>query len=712
MSPSAPLIRCHCTRCGTQLNADVATIMTLTMCSECGASAFVLTTPVPPALGVPGMPGESLDIWRSRYAGEFSAPPQVAPPPRLAPQPARRPAPMAHRPRPSRPNMTPNAHRPMNPPPSNSGNGVLVGVLIAGGLGVVLVVAVLAITLSGASPEPQSPELAVAEDRSPAPTPASEYDVHDAAVKQFKADLTDAIRELGKADTALRESKDGISAGAETELALYTEALNEVSADLKQAEEKRKTLTDAEGGAQNNLREKEGELQQLRIGQSPILAYIGVYEDLTKLFVEHDEMLVIIDERKTAVQEARILVIGGENELLDLEIAAETADSPQDRAAAQLALNEVSRKVTERKSALADAQDALFNAQSGLTRKERAIQDLQIEVSDARAELDESDLITIQVLASIKTYEKAMILKGKSIATLKKTQKALDDVLHSTDNPYVRYAACKKAYFIARKDRLAADRTVSALERDYLDNGGGAAAKERIRQAKEVADRAKDEEKGARSLMNDAKDKVRDEEKEEKQLVKEIRSAREAFNVQVELVNTEQELLEQAIAKAEKSAGPEEEQRVQQVETLSAEVDKLKQQHEDALDALDDCTREIAKLIRQRDQVERESRGVARITEFYDEDATLELLSGLLARLDDWSPRESFGFTDGDELVRLAKEFREDLDAGALREVCSFEMREKYATDVAAWESTIRKLQTYCSKLESSGSILSRELMK
>jgi hypothetical protein len=694
----AHLIKFHCTHCGAQAERTIAQVAVTDMCENCGANTLVLTIATPPEIIAAGVPGEPLASWKARYFGSQA--------PVRGPAPPKRPAPGM--PRPIGP--APAARRPM--PVARKGNHAALFAVIGCVACVVLAVIVFAVAMSMTStPTQPRPENAAPAPQPIATQPKSSSNA-EAAVKQFRADTEQLLTELAQAEAAILKAESELASALESEKQLLAAQKTAADNETTTTPEERETAENAESDARKKLETKETELRQLRNGQSPLIGFVGAYEELVTLFAECDALVLAVNDKRALVQEARSNLAQVENEKLDLEIAAETADSAAERATAKLALNETDARIQKRRSDAADAQDEFADSQRGLSRTEADIEKLQEEAVTLRAKLDASDLATMQVLDALKAYEKALIEKGKAITSLKARQKELDDIMRSTNSPYTDYADAKRAYFEKRKARLACDREVSILEQNYLNNGGGAAAKEAIRRAKEVAADAKAAEKDARDLMNSAKTVVDAEEKSEKKLVKDIKTARDAVATHATLVAAEQEKVEKAMAKARVAAGPDEEKRIKRVNEVADAVKALRETHEKALTALQEVDKNMTRLSEIARAASAKIRELEKVLSYLKTAEISGLASGLVKELETMRLNKTLSFTDGDNLAKLSGDFRMVADDGALTAIAPPSVRGTHAKIIGDWSQSVRTADSCALRLASAGSALSLDLLR
>jgi hypothetical protein len=321
-------------------------------------------------------------------------------------------------------------------------------------------------------------------------------------------------------------------------------------------------------------------------------------------------------------------------------------------------------------------------------------------------------LQTIKVLDALKAFEKVLLEKGKAVTALKARQKELDDIMRATDNPYAAYAAAKKVYFEKRKLRLQADGEVGDLEQDYLANGGGAAAKEGIRRAKEVAAVAKGVEQDAREVMRTAKAAVDVEEKSQKKLVKDIKTARDLVETQSGLVATEQVKVGKAMDEARVAAGPEEEKRIKRVEEVSQVVTSLKTAHEGTLTVLAEIDKRLAKSTETTKTLTAQIRDLDKVLAYVKEAEISGLISELVEEVETMRLNKTLSFTDGDNLAKLSGNFRVVADDNALSDVATASVRGEHAASIADWSKAVRTADAIALRLASAGSALSRDLLR
>ena len=225
-----PLIRYHCTHCGTQAAVSVADIVTVQYCGTCGSTDLVLTTATPSEVAVAGVAGEPLFGWKTRYfggpqvatppaaGGPYPSAPSAPTPPTRGPIPVRRSTSAPRPPHVAMPTAGGTGPRRPMPVPRKKNNAAVF--LVVGCVGcLVLGVVVFAVAMSGNARPPQGADESSAEPvaRTNAPPSTKKSNDAEAAVKQFQADSQRVLSDLVTAKEALLKAEADLKTDLEAQ---------------------------------------------------------------------------------------------------------------------------------------------------------------------------------------------------------------------------------------------------------------------------------------------------------------------------------------------------------------------------------------------------------------------------------------------------------------------------------------------------------------
>jgi hypothetical protein len=166
------------------------------------------------------------------------------------------------------------------------------------------------------------------------------------------------------------------------------------------------------------------------------------------------------------------------------------------------------------------------------------------------------------------------------------------------------------------------------------------------------------------------------------------------------------------MAQARLDAGPDEEKRIKRVKEVAELVKELKEDHDAKLNILQEVDQKLTRANDAARTADARARDLDKALAFLKTAEISGLLSELVKELETMRLKKQLSFNDGDNLAKLAGDFRTIADERALGNAIPQGLRGDYADGIAAWGKAVRTAESCALQVASAGSSLSLNLLR